>query len=41
MMTAEGDPTWRLTCRQNIPWLSAGVRAGRLFLDPEHPDSVS
>jgi hypothetical protein len=41
MMTAEGDPAWRLTCRQSSPWVSTGVRAGRLIFDSEHADTIS
>ena len=41
MMTAEGDPAWNLTCRQSTPWVSAGVRAGRLILDSQHADAMS
>jgi hypothetical protein len=41
MMTAEGDPAWSLSKRQDYASVSIGVRAGRLILDKEHADSMS
>jgi hypothetical protein len=41
MMTAEGDPAWSLSRRQDHASVSIGVRAGRLILDNEHADSTS
>jgi hypothetical protein len=41
MMTAEGDPAWSLSRRQDYASVSVGVRAGRLILDTKHADSMS
>ena len=41
MMTAEGDPSWSLSRRQDFASVSIGVRAGRLTLDNDHADSMS
>lgn len=41
MMTAESDPVWSLSHRQDYASVSIGVRAGRLILDNEHADSMS
>ena len=41
MMTAEGDPAWSLSRRQDYASVTVGVRAGRLILDTKHADSMS
>jgi hypothetical protein len=41
MMTAEGDPAWRLISRFEGGTKSLCVRSGKLHLDPEFGDAIS